>query len=178
MTAELDMAIGTPLGDAVAKLVVAAGRDQPTVLTADDAAALCACLGRRRPLADMLNGAATRKTEPAREDHQEDVAARLVPKWSQPQTGPVGEARARVAAAVTRIIGGPPEGAPELIRLAVRIVDSPELAALVDAVRADEREHVAKAIDRAKDGGHRAEPYAAHYDAGVFTAALIARAAR
>ena len=77
MTAELDMAFGTPLGDAVGKLIVAAAHDQPAVLTAGEASALFDCVDRLRPLAAMLNGAAARKSEPATPDTPLAVAARL-----------------------------------------------------------------------------------------------------
>lgn len=118
----------------------------------------------RRPMTDgglspetraWPSGAGSRLNEPVREDRPEDVQTRV-----DALTTPAAEGRAV-------------EPDPWLRRYY-----PDEVAALEEAARAETAERIAAAIEAARDGGRRIEPYSNHYNAGVAEAARIAREAR
>lgn len=71
-----DIGLGTPLGNALAKLTVAAAHGTQTTFTAEQAQALFDHLDRTRHVTEWLDSAGQRKTDPVRPDDPAQVAAR------------------------------------------------------------------------------------------------------
>lgn len=108
-----------------------------------------------------LAGAGSRLNEPVREDRREDVQARL-------------DAFAAIEADLRSA-----ESSDDARRfLAAGWRPPTAVAALVAAARTETAERIAAAIEAARNGGRRIEPYSNHYNAGVTEAARIARETR
>lgn len=129
-----------------------------------------------------LAGAGNRLNEPVREDPREIVQARIdaltaLPPITLP-AHPEGEYVALEVALREEV--GDEDGALSVVQVALAAGWRPPggIAALVAAARTETAERIAAAIEAARNGGRRIEPYSNHYNAGVTEAARIARETR